>query len=99
MNIRELLGSKGSENIQVVIGLNDLKEYSNDLINSVVSELGKPKDENETYLDADEVTDMLKVNRSTLWRWNKAGYLKTYKIGEKVRYKLSEVKGLLNGND
>ena len=39
----------------------------------------------------------INVDLSTLWRWDKAGYLKHVEIGGKRRYKMSEVKRILNG--
>ena len=51
----------------------------------------------ETYLTAEETAKRLGVDRSTLWRWNKEGYLLAIKIGSKVRYKLSDVERLQKG--
>ncbi|MEG1592699.1 MAG: helix-turn-helix domain-containing protein [Chryseobacterium sp.] len=45
----------------------------------------------ETFLTPDETCEMLKVDRSTLWRWNKQNYLKGIRIGGKVRYRKSEI--------
>ncbi|MBQ8866668.1 MAG: helix-turn-helix domain-containing protein [Bacteroidaceae bacterium] len=49
------------------------------------------------YLSAEETARRLKVDRSTLWRWNKDGYLITTKVGNKVRYKLSDVERIQKG--
>lgn len=35
------------------------------------------------------------VTEPTLWRWNKEGILKRVKVGNKVRYKESDVKKVL----
>ena len=51
----------------------------------------------ETYLTVEETAKRLGVDRSTLWRWNKEGYLISIKIGSKVRYKLSDVERLQRG--
>lgn len=51
----------------------------------------------EVYLTAEETARRLKVDRSTLWRWNKEGYLVSAKVGSKVRYKLSDVERIQNG--
>lgn len=51
----------------------------------------------EIYLTAEETAKRLKVDRSTLWRWNKEGYLVSTKVGSKVRYKLSEVERIQKG--
>ena len=49
----------------------------------------------ETYPSPDQVAKMLGVDRSTLWRWRKSGYLVPLEIGGKRRYKMSDVKQIL----
>jgi excisionase family DNA binding protein len=51
----------------------------------------------EVFLTAEETAKRLKVDRSTLWRWNKEGYLVSTKVGSKVRYKLSDVESIQKG--
>lgn len=51
----------------------------------------------EQYLSPEQVVDMLSVDLSTLWRWNKRGYLTHSKVGRFNRYKLSDVKQLIEG--
>lgn len=40
---------------------------------------------------------MLEVDKSTLWHWDKEGYLKKVHIGGKPRYRESEVKAIREG--
>jgi len=51
----------------------------------------------ETYPSVDRVAKILDVDKSTLWRWNKQGYLTTIEIGGKRRYRMSDVKRILEG--
>lgn len=51
----------------------------------------------ETYPSADQVAKILDVDKSTLWRWRKSGYLVPIEIGGKRRYKMSDVKKILGG--
>ncbi len=51
----------------------------------------------ETYLSPEQVCKMLDVDLSTLWRWNKRGYLCHTKMGAKNRYKRSEVVAIVEG--
>jgi excisionase family DNA binding protein len=51
----------------------------------------------ETYPTPKQVCEILGVDNSTLWRWKRKGYLVPANVGGKVRYKMSEVKALLNG--
>ena len=50
----------------------------------------------ETYPSPEKVAEILDVNKSTLWRWNKSGYLKHIELGGKRRYRMSDVDNLLN---
>ncbi|MDR1338861.1 MAG: helix-turn-helix domain-containing protein [Prevotellaceae bacterium] len=49
----------------------------------------------ETYPSREKVAEILDVDLSTLWAWNKSGYFKCIKFGGKVRYRMSDVKRLL----
>ena len=53
-------------------------------------------DENtEAHQSPDQVSKMLDVDKSTLWRWKKQGYLVPISIGGKRRYRMSDVKRIL----
>lgn len=82
-------------NIQFVISASELKEA----LTSWYAEIRRAEkaQEEERYLTIKEVSDLLKVNRSTLWKWNKSGYLTAVKTGSKPRYKLSDVKKIMEG--
>ena len=47
-------------------------------------------------ISAKEAAEKLGVVPSTLWRWNKTGYLKKVKVGNSVRYRLQDVINLIN---
>jgi hypothetical protein len=51
----------------------------------------------EQYLTRKQTANMLDVDLSTLWRWDKESYLLTVAIGGKRRYKLSDVERILRG--
>ena len=53
----------------------------------------------ERFITRDEAAQLLHVDLSTLWRWNKTGILCSKKVGQRrVMYKYSDVLDLLNGN-
>ncbi|MGI6224006.1 MAG: helix-turn-helix domain-containing protein [Prevotella sp.] len=52
---------------------------------------------NNELLTCEEVQKMCFVCRSTLTNWAHSGYLVPVKIGHKVRYRLSDVQAILNG--
>lgn len=51
----------------------------------------------EKYLTAQETADKLRVDKSTLWRWDKSGFLKKIKVGRKIQYRESDVLKLMEG--
>lgn len=75
----------------------DLLNFSNDLINRAKNELSLEIAEarKEKYLTKDEVKEICGVCDATLWHWNKKNYLKTIKIGNKVRYRMSDIRKIL----
>ena len=84
---------QGNANIKLEMSGGDLLEFSNDLINRAKTELSKEK-----YLTRGEVKQICGVCDATLWHWNKKNYLKTIKVGSKVRYRMSDVKRILEGS-
>ena len=62
------------------------------------SEVGMDAPEEKRFITRKETARLLHVNYTTLWRWNKQGYLRSRKIGGRhVMYKYSDVMALLNG--
>lgn len=97
MNLLNLLES--GNNITVSVSLADLKEFATVLIDNTKKELELVviSDKAETYPSPKQVCEILNVDLSTLWRWNKRGYLCPSEVGGKRRYKMSDVKSILNG--
>lgn len=77
----------------------DLHEFALTLIERTKKELEAEilSDKTEKYLSPNQASEMLGVDVTTLWRWSKRLYLIPSTIGGKRRYKLSEIKALLNG--
>ena len=88
---------KSNTSIKLEVSGSDLLEFSNDLINRAKNELSTEIAEarKEQYLTREEVKQICGVCNATLWHWNKKGYLKTIKIGSKVRYRMSDVRKIL----
>lgn len=51
----------------------------------------------ETYPSRQKVAEIFDVDLSTLHRWAKSGYLVPVSIGGKRRYRMSDVKKILEG--
>ena len=97
MFLNELLET-GAKNISVNVSLDDLRKYSKELIQETKKELEEVviSEKAETYPSPKQVSEILNVDQTTLWRWAKRGYLIPIKIGGKNRYRMSEVKAMLN---
>jgi transcriptional regulator with PAS, ATPase and Fis domain len=97
MSLQELLNS--GQSINVTIGLSDLKEFTNDLIQKTKTELEAEiiASQAEELKTRDEACDILKIDQSSLWRWAKRGYLIPVEVGGRRMYKLSDLKRILKG--
>ena len=96
MSLQEIIQS--GVNVLITIGTNDLMQFTNHLIRSTKEELENTilAKKNETYVTPDEVSVQLRVDRSTLWRWAKTGYLIPIEVGGKRLYKQSDIDIILN---
>jgi Predicted site-specific integrase-resolvase len=96
MSIQEIIQS--GANISITVGTNDLLQFANHLIHSTKEELENTilAKKQEKYLTPDEAKVQLHVDRSTLWRWAKTGYLIPAEVGGKRLYKQSDIDIILN---
>lgn len=94
----ELVDQYPDVNITVKAG--ELKEWAEYIVRLTHQELELQATnvKNETYLSRDEVAEMLRVDKSTLWRWNRDNYLVHIEVGGKRRYRMSDVKRILGEN-
>ncbi|MBN8676694.1 MAG: helix-turn-helix domain-containing protein [Chitinophagales bacterium] len=47
------------------------------------------------YLSRQEVAKLLRVSGVTVWDWTNKGFLKAYRLGNKVFYKAAEIDGAM----
>ena len=94
MSLKDLLIKGGSVN--VTITAEELKsaftEWAAQLKCDQPEESGKTKD----LLSREETSAVLNVDKSTLWRWNKTGYLPAVKVGAKVMYRRADIDKVTN---
>jgi len=81
------------ENVLLVVGLSDLKELFKSLLDERDAERKaiSKSELNEELLSADDTATILGVQRNSLWRWAKNGYLVPVKIGRKCFYKQGDI--------
>jgi len=51
----------------------------------------------EEFLSRKEVLALLKIDSSTLWCWEKTGYIKSYPFGGRKRYMHKDVEAIRTG--
>jgi len=97
MKLEELIKSGAS--VTVAVEVNVLKDFADYIINATRRELEAAviSDKAETYPSQKQVSEILGVNLSTLWAWHRKGYLVHFEVGGKRRYRMSQVKALLEG--
>lgn len=92
MNIKEIINS--DKKVQIVINAIDLKEA---FLQWVSENQCNSQKKEESYLTTQETAKKLGVDKSTLWRWNKTGYLNKIKLGNKPYYRVSDINKLMEG--
>ena len=106
-NLMSIL-STGGANIKLEITGEDLRQFSEDLINRAVSEVAAAMSESQddSLLTREEVKRLCNVCDATLWHWDKRNYLKPVRVGAKVMYRNADVRRILgvrtkksDGND
>ena len=100
--------SKILGNQLVVMSRDDLDTMVNEMAQNIINaqtknmqndgESGTDVPPGKRFITREETARMLHVKYTTLWRWNKKGYLRCKKVGGRhVLYKYSDVMALLNG--
>ena len=89
------LNENDQRTIQIVVSRDDLEEA----IRTVVGEILTQKEEEsvDARITKAAARERLKVDDTTLWRWDKCGYLKAIHIGRSVYYREADIKRLEEG--
>jgi hypothetical protein len=81
----------------ISISFDDLKDLFGQVIKTELEAVKKqlqPKQPNE-YLTRKEVSEMLKIDLSSVHNWSKRGILIPHQIGNRVYFKMSEVENAI----
>lgn len=97
MELKELINN--GADITIAIKREDLLEFFQDISSKreEQTQTCNAGAEKERYYSPKEVGEILQVDLSTLWRWEKQKYLTGIRIGGKKRYKGSDINKLLEG--
>lgn len=84
--------------VQYVLSKDDLRSVIKEIFHESVDEyidMKNAEDEvhkkNEKILTSNEVTEQYRVSKTTLWRWDRCGFLPAMHVGTRVLYKESDV--------
>ena len=93
MSLKDLLES--GANVTVAVKLDDLREILKEAAGSLkpVRQELPPED----FLSRKEVLSVLRIDSSTLWCWEKTGYIKSFPFGGRKRYKRDDVEAIRTG--
>lgn len=94
--IKSLLSECGCENVQIVISAPELETVLRNVLSDLLAQQEETKQ--DALVPRNIVNERLHVDNSTLWRWDKSGYLKAVRIGRAVYYRESDVKRLEGGS-
>ena len=76
--------------------LNSDEDFRKLITDAIESALNGRKS-STTLLSREKTSERLNVDLSTLWRWEKAGYLLPVRIGRAVYYKISDIESRERG--
>ena len=87
--------------LQVSISLGDLVNAMRQLIAETRQELEQTIADSkaETYLSREKTMETLDISSTTLWRWAQIGYLTPLNVGGKHRYRMSDIKRIMEGDN
>lgn len=85
---------KNDEKVTITFGVKEIAKQ----VLSEIQEQGKfNKSIDEEFLTANQTADFLKVDKSSLWRFEKSGYLVPVRVGSKRLYRISDLEAILKG--
>lgn len=93
-NIMEMLES-GKADIKFVLNGEDLKTFAESLLKMGAEQAKEDLEKQEQFLSKREVMKLFGVCDTTLWHWQKSGFLIPRKIGRKILYSKPEVEKCL----
>jgi hypothetical protein len=79
----------------VILSSIAIEDLVNMIANTVQSRISPQTIDPERLVSPKEAGAMFDVDLSTLYRWDKLGYLTKIKIGGKVRYRMSDIQKLM----
>lgn len=98
MTIEEI--AKTFPNVSLTIQASDLIAFGVRLVNETMARAKEEctKDD-DPLITEEEVRNQFGVSSTTLWRWRKRGYLEGVPVGERIKYRSSDCRRILKGEN
>lgn len=93
LNLSDLIDS----NVCIQVKIEDLQKFAHQILlgaKSIAMLEAEAAATSDQLLTIDEAAKLLSVSKMTLYRWDKNGYLKKVEIGDKRRYRKSDIERL-----
>lgn len=71
-----------------------IRQITNNILTGMTSILKESRETDlhaKEWLSSKETETLLKISNVTRWSWSRSGILKSYKIGNRIRYRKDEV--------
>ena len=93
--------AKECPGLQVTITLGELVEAGRMLVAEAKREMEQAIADSkaEVYISRAQAMQTLGVSSSTLWRWKRLGYLVPVAVGANDRYRMSDIRRIMEGGD
>ena len=93
--------AKECPGLQVSITLGELVEAGRMLVAEAKREMEQAIADSkaEVYISRAQAMQTLGVSSSTLWRWKRLGYLVPVAVGANDRYRMSDIRRIMEGGD
>lgn len=78
-----------------MITADQLKDYANEVAKTILDGISN-HNSSDNLLTVDEVSKKFKVNRITVWRWERDGLLHGKKMGRRKYYAAADIEKIIN---
>ncbi len=97
MNLKEIL--EAAPSINLTVSAADLRDFASQLIEQTKDQLEQTISDSkaETYVSTEKTMELLDICKTTLWRWKKRNYLVPIRVGGSERYRMSDIKKIMEG--
>ena len=91
------LATNEKVNVSIPMTLEGLKAFANSIADEIIGRYPSTKEKEEELRTVEQTMEVLKVSRTTLWKWERKGFLVPVKLGRQVRYRTSDINQIMEG--